>query len=245
MSREDIRDLLARFGCLTTGQIYLLLGLPRAWYPQNAAQRSVRQILKRGSDATPPLWFHGALFKGRLRGRPQTENVYWLGPKERRPRYLAHDVLLSEAHIALGLQLPWRKQGLCGDGINPDALFFLPNYFFFVELERQRNGFRKRSSCVRKAERYVRFRQTGNMAKHSFLIDGRPICMRDFYVLFVFADDPEFRDSAVELRDNALLKFAKDGLTHQRFKLATLADIVANPYGEIWRSPNGEITSLC
>lgn len=242
--RQKIRSLLGKFGCLTTGQIYHLLGIPRAWDPANSAQRNVRQILKAGSDAKPAAWYRGDLFKGRKHGRAQTEAVYWMDSAERRPRFLAHDVAVSEAHIALGPDIPWREYDLCHDGVNPDAIFYSQKFFFFLELERQRNSFKKRSSCLRKAQRYLEFKKSGDLTRYTFLVDGQMVTMKDFYVLFVFAEDPEFRDSAEELRDNALHAFMKEGLTYQRFKLATLADVCANPQGEVWHSPNGKISTL-
>ena len=234
--RRRIRSLLSSFGCLTTGQIYQLLGIPRQWNPDDSRQRGIRCVLRRGEVSKPAAWHRGDVFKGRRHGRPQIEAVYWLDGRERRPSSLAHDVALSEVHLAYAGSL-WQEHSLGHGGINPDALLYLPSYFYFVELERQRNSFKKKYSCINKARRYLEYKKHGNFSRH------HPHMM-DFYVLFIFAEDTEMRDSADEIRDNALHQFERQGLNFGRFKLATLEDVVENPHGPVWRSPNGTITAI-
>lgn len=189
--RELVFQLLAKYRYLRTEHFYQLTDA------QNDTRcRAVRRMLtltrRAGYIRAQPLFDYRSHSRG---GYPHVSLVYYLSDKGahasgfapvgvRSPASLAHDILVTEFHLALEksvagypyLKLHW-VGGRLKKNTNPDAIFGIEDlrkprekstFWFFVEIERSRQGHWRHgqdSGLIQKLVRYGRYRKSRDLER--------------------------------------------------------------------------------
>lgn len=230
---------------LTSSDFYKLL---------SGSERGIRRVLtdftKHGYIQRRPL-VHDKSFEGRV---VHWEYIYWLTQKgvqkareldldpkrigkandEKSPHSLPHDRLVVDFRLRLEAScggIWWRQHGLYHDfhrgRVNPDALFYLAPYYYFLEIERSKQGkyIDGKSELMRKVEGYLAY---ADASQRSYQEKWPSI--RGFFVLFVVKN-------AVR-RDNFVKKL-KHAYPYRLYWVGTQGDVEHNLLGDIWHSPQG------
>lgn len=185
--RQAVIDALAEYSYLRTEHFYTLLSASNE--TRRRAVRRLLTLLRRSGYVTAEAIFE---YRAHGRGGfPHTSFVYYLTPKGaahaqgdapcvvRSPASLPHDVAVSEVHLALAAdvaRLPHARlhwlHGSLKTNVNPDAIFGIEDlrrpsgsstFWFFLELERSRQGHWRRgqdSGLVQKLRRYAQYRSS-------------------------------------------------------------------------------------
>jgi Fe2+ or Zn2+ uptake regulation protein len=150
---------------------------------------------------------------------------------------LAHDYEITKFHMAVnaaaGAKVWWRQRdlkhhfrvGALEHGVNPDALFYAGSYYFFLEIEKSKQGHYRNgeSQFMKKCSSYLAY-ASGPYRERWSGMDG-------FAVLFVV--------KTAARRDN-LLKQLKEKYEHPIFWIKSMDSNVVDG----WKSPVGGEHSL-
>lgn len=188
--RQEITDLLAEYYYLRTEHFYPLLDASTD--TRKRAIRRALQLMRKARLVTAEYIFK---YKDHSRGGfPHTSFVYYLEGK-RSPFSLAHDIDITEFHLALTAALklhPYLKLHWLQDDLrkttNPDAIFGIQDtrkpkdkstHWFFLEIEKSRQGHWKKhenSGLVQKLTRYDNYRGSRELkADYSYIGDFRVV----------------------------------------------------------------------
>jgi hypothetical protein len=222
-------------------------------------QRAVRRMLtlaRRAGLVTAEMLF---AYRARARrGFPVATFVYYLAPRgaratgtlgsrnaPRSPFSLAHDVLVTECHLALAasvarephFKLHWIQTKI-RQTVNPDALFGLQDtrlppgrstHWFFLELERSRQGHYREgiSSLVRKLRQYDVYRRSASLRQDWPFIG-------DFRVAVVVQNDVRLRGLIATFPE----------YPRKSWWVCTQTTFCARPLEKLWNVIGGPATEL-
>lgn len=158
---------------------------------------------------------------------------------EKSPSALPHERAITEFHLALteaaGRDVWWRQShlrhravvGRESVSINPDALFYWDGYYYFLEIERQRQGHYRNgeSGLMKKLRSYCRYAD-----RTAALYKQRWPDMNGFYVLIVVAS---------RTRRDRLIDALSTRHPYRFIRVACADDVRLNILGDIWLSPEG------
>lgn len=167
-----------------------------------------------------------------------------IAPETKSPWELEHEAAIAAFHAALVASFQdakwWQreedlKQAFTWNGktylVNPDALFYVNRFCYFLEYERGGQGAYTRGE----SQRLRKFRNFDRYARSRAFRERHP-GMADFFLVMVV-------DSTTR-RDNLLRSLKEKKLAFGRFKICTEEDYRRDIAGPIWYSANGKITSL-
>ncbi len=259
VERKRVLELLVEYVHLSTAQVYQLLGAETT-SAQRAVRRLLRDfaalhlirrerlILRDDVDDQLPHWEY--IYWLTPRGLRCAE-ANGLDPEgrgkageERSRLTLNHDHEITTFHLtlraALGESPWWRQRELkqafgAGGGrnaVNPDAVFFVGSFYYFLEIEKTKLGAYREgeSSLLRKCRNYVAYADPGRRPYRTKWPD-----MEGFYVCFTVAGEARLANVIADLRDRS---------PYSLFLMTTEEAYRTDILGRIWRTPTGAERSL-